>query len=200
MIPAVILAAGLSSRMGRTKALLEAAHGDTFLARIVRSLNDAAVHDVLVVVGHERERIIDVIRRDRIPAEIVVNERYREGQRSSVIAALDVIERPGVRAMMLTLVDVPLFTAATASAVLDRYRATSALVVRPVRGQQHGHPIVIDRALFDAIRKSDPSAGIKPVVRGHVSAAGDVPIDDDGAFVDVDTPERYAELFGRPLE
>jgi molybdenum cofactor cytidylyltransferase len=200
MISAVILAAGLSSRMGRTKALLASDTGESFLARIVRSLKEAGIDDVVAVIGHDRDAIAEAMRRDRVPARIVVNERYRTGQRSSVIAGLDAIDRPEVEAMMLTLVDVPLFASSTARAVIDRYRTSGSPVIRPVRGDQHGHPIVIDRSLFGDLRRSDSDAGIKPIVRAHVSSTGDVTVDDDGAFVDVDTPERYYELFGRRLE
>jgi len=57
MIPAIVLAAGRSSRMGRAKAMLPLGSGDTFLTRIVRTLLDAGVDDVVVVVGHEAEAI-----------------------------------------------------------------------------------------------------------------------------------------------
>jgi molybdenum cofactor cytidylyltransferase len=200
VIRAVILAAGLSSRMGRSKALLDAGNGETFLGRIVRALNAAGITDVSVVVGHDRDVMSEAIRRDRLPVGIVVNDRYMDGQQSSVLAALDAIDRPGVTAMMLTLVDVPLVSSATVRAVVDRYQETRAPIVRPVRGHDHGHPIVIDRSLFEALRHSDPATGIKPIVRAHVSPAGDVETSDEGAFVDVDTPERYAQLFGRRLE
>jgi len=89
----------------------------------------------------------------------------------------------------MTLVDVPLVHASTVRAVVDRYRQTRARVVRPVRCGEHGHPVLIDRALFEAIRHADPASGAKPVIRANVSAAGDVPVDDDGAFADFDTPD-----------
>jgi molybdenum cofactor cytidylyltransferase len=186
--------------MGRSKALLVSDTAESFVARIVRSLREAGIDDVVAVLGHDREAIAEAMVRDRVQARIVVNEDFVTGQRSSVIAGLDAIDRADVEAMMLTLVDVPLFGSSTARAVIDRYRATGAPIVRPVRGDQHGHPIVIARSLFSDLRRSDPDAGIKPIVRAHVSATGDVPVDDDGAFVDVDTPERYYELFGRRLE
>jgi len=91
----------------------------------------------------------------------------------------------------MTLVDVPLVSAATVRAVLERYRTTRAPVVRPVRGALHGHPVLIDHVLFDEIRAADPRRGAKPVIRAHVSAAGDVEVVDEGAFFDIDTPEDY---------
>ena len=110
--------------------------------------------------------------------------------------SLRVVDRPGVVATLVTLVDVPLISAATVKAVVDRYRTTHAPIVRPVRGAEHGHPVLIDRSLFQLVRSADPQRGIKPIVRAHVSAAGDVEVDDEGAFTDIDTPEDYARIIG----
>jgi molybdenum cofactor cytidylyltransferase len=96
--------------------------------------------------------------------------------------------------MLLTLVDVPLVSPATIRAVIDRYKATQAPIVRPVRGDEHGHPVLIDRSLFGLLRAADPAAGAKPIVRDHVSVAGDVVTEDDGAFVDIDTPAAYERV------
>ena len=49
----------------------------------------------------------------------------------------------------------------------------------------------------DLLRAADRSAGAKPVVRAHASARGDVEVADEGAFVDVDTPEDYERFFTR---
>jgi len=196
VIPGLILAAGKSTRMGRPKAILPL--GDhSFLARIVRSFQEAGVDDVVVVLGAEAEFISERLRDESVTARVVVNERYESGQLSSLLAGLRAVDRPGVRAILLTLVDVPLVGPSTIRAVLDRYRDTGALVVRPVRGEEHGHPVLIDRRLFDALRGADPSSGAKPVVRLHVSPEGDVPIDDDGAYLDIDTPEEYAHAMRR---
>src|SRR5919202_3697275 len=58
VIPAIVLAAGRSSRMGRAKASLPLGEGDTFLTRIVRTFLDAKVDDVIVVVGHDADAIV----------------------------------------------------------------------------------------------------------------------------------------------
>jgi molybdenum cofactor cytidylyltransferase len=127
----------------------------------------------------------------------VVNADYARGQLSSILAGLRAIDRPGVAGMLLTLVDVPLVSAETIRAVVDRYRRTRAPVVRPTSGSRHGHPVLIDRSLFDELRHADPSAGARPVLRAHASPAGDVVVEDEGAFVDVDTPGEYERLLSR---
>jgi molybdenum cofactor cytidylyltransferase len=185
--------------MGRPKALLPLPASGTFIARIVRSFLVGGADDVIVVVGHDAEAIRLYLNETGLPVRSVVNEAYESGQLSSVLAGLNAADRPGVRAILLTLVDVPLVAAATVSAVIDRYRATGAPIVRPVRGDEHGHPVLIDRSLFAAIRAADPAEGTKPIVRKHVSHAGDVPVADAGAFLDIDTPEDYERVIGEKL-
>jgi molybdenum cofactor cytidylyltransferase len=180
VIPAIVLAAGRSSRMGRAKATLPAGGGHTFLTRIVQTFLDAGVDDVIVVVGHEAEPIAASFAASGLPARFVVNREYDMGQLSSLLAGVNALDRPGVSAVLVTLVDVPLVSAATVRAVIDAYRRTHVPIVRPTSGDRHGHPLLIDRVLFDALRAADPLTGAKPVVRAHASAVGDIAIDDEG--------------------
>ena len=185
--------------MGRPKATLPLDGGDTFLTRIVRTFVEAGVEDVVIVVGHDADAIVAsfadadaVVSR----ARFVDNPDYEHGQLSSLLAGMKVVDRPGVVAALMTLVDVPLVSPATVRAVVDRYRQTHAPIVRPVRGDQHGHPVLIDRKLFDALRHADPETGAKPIIRANVSLAGDVAVDDTGAFADADTPDDYIKMMG----
>jgi molybdenum cofactor cytidylyltransferase len=198
MIPAIVLAAGLSTRMnGRSKALLSLTAGDTFLTHIVRTFLAAGIDDVVVVVGYEADAVVAMFDKSSLPARLVANADYESGQLSSILAGLSVVDRPGVAAMLLTLVDVPMVSDRTVRAVVDRYRQTRARIVRPAFGGRHGHPVLIDRSLFDSLRHADPAQGIKPIVRAHASAAGDVDVDDPGAFLDVDTPAEYEALIAK---
>jgi molybdenum cofactor cytidylyltransferase len=199
VIPALVLAAGRSSRMGQPKATLPLDDGDTFLSRIVRTLLDAGVDDVVVVVGHDSEPIVSSFSASGLPARFVVNHEYDRGQLSSFVAGLRVIDRPGVSAVLVTLVDVPLVSSATVRAVVDRYRQTGAPVVRPTSGTRHGHPLLLDRSLFAELRGADLDQGAKPVVRAHASDVGDVPVDDEGAFTDIDTVDDYERVIGRKV-
>ncbi len=194
MIPAVILAAGLSSRMGRSKALLPLESGQTFIERIVRTFMAAGVADVVIVLGHEAAALGEAIDGFKLPVRTVVNRAFATGQLSSVLAGVNAVDRPGTRAMLMTLVDVPLVSSSTVRAVVERFDATGAPVVRPVHGADHGHPVLLSRVLFPLLRQADPDAGAKPIVRRHVSPAGDVEVSDPGAFLDIDTPEEYLRV------
>lgn len=191
MIPAVVLAAGRSSRMGRAKATLPIDERDTFLSRIVRTFLEAGIDDVVVVLGHDAEHIADSFTTSLLPARFALNRDYDRGQLSSIKTGLALIDRPGIAGMLLTLVDVPLVSETTVRSIVGRFRTSGAPVVRPVHGSRHGHPILIARSLFDLVRSSDEQQGLKPIVRAQASPAGDVEVNDEGAFVDIDTMDEY---------
>jgi molybdenum cofactor cytidylyltransferase len=80
VIPAIVLAAGKSTRMGRPKAMLPLEGGDTFLTRIVRTFLDAEVDDVVVVVGADAGVIVDALDASGLPARFVENTEFEQGQ------------------------------------------------------------------------------------------------------------------------
>ena len=195
MIPAVVLAAGKSSRMGRTKALLPlGSSGETFLDRIIRVVREGGADAVVVVIGGDAAAVRASLPRDDAHISSVENPRYEEGQLSSLLVGLAAVEQrhDDVQAVMVTLVDLPLISVATVRAVREAYLANpGAPLVRPRRGGRYGHPVIFNRSIFGELRRADPSKGAKPVVHAHAADEVNVDVDDEGAFIDIDTPEDY---------
>jgi CTP:molybdopterin cytidylyltransferase MocA len=194
----VILAAGDSNRMGSPKAVLLTPDGNTFVTRIVRTLHEAGVDDLVIVTGRHHDLVIDALVRDR-PAtspRIVRNPDPSRGQLSSLIAGMDAVVTPASEAVMMTLVDVPLVRVSTVTAVIDAWRRSRAPIVRPAIGDRHGHPVIFDRAVFDELIRAPLDAGAKLVVRAHEHEIVNVPVDDEGCVRDVDTPGDYEALRG----
>jgi len=193
MVVGIVLAAGASSRMGRPKALLPIG-ADTFVTRVCRTLLEGGANDLVVVAGAEHEAVAAAVAAAGLRARVVENTRRHEGQLSSLLAGLAVADRPGVDAVLVHLVDAPLVRAETARAVLAAFRRTHAPIVRPDVGGRHGHPVLFARRVFDDLRRADPGVGAKAVVRAFAGEICDVPVDDEGACRDVDTPEDYARV------
>jgi len=199
MIPGIVLAAGQSSRMGQTKALMGIGEGETFLGRVVQTLRDGGVDDLVVVIGADAEGITAFVQRTSMAVRLVRNPAWEQGQLSSLLAGLNAIDHPGVTAALVTLIDVPLVAPETVRTLLREYKLGSALIARPASRGRHGHPVIFNRALFDELRRADPKEGAKHVVRAHASELLDVKIEDEGAFTDIDTPEEYAREKGKLL-
>jgi len=196
VLSAVILAAGDSSRMGAPKAALLTPDGDSFVSRIVRTLREAHVDELVIVTGRHHDAVIDALTRDRVmpSPHIVRNPDPSRGQLSSLLAGMNVVVKPGTEAVLMTLVDVPLVRAATVTAVIEEWRRSRAPIVRPAIGDRHGHPVIFDRSVLDEIRHAPLDAGAKSVVRAHEHEIVNVPVDDEGCVRDVDTPEDYEAI------
>jgi molybdenum cofactor cytidylyltransferase len=184
--------------MGSPKAALLTPGGTTFVARIVQTLRDASVDDLVIVTGRHHDAVVaSIARTERLtPPRIVRNPDPSRGQLSSLLTGMDVVVTPQTDAVLMTLVDVPLVRVSTVTMVIETWRRLRAPIVRPAIGDQHGHPVIFDRAVFDELRRAPLDAGAKSVVRAHEHEIVNVPVDDEGCVRDVDTPSDYEALRG----
>jgi molybdenum cofactor cytidylyltransferase len=196
----VLLAAGDSTRMGTPKALLPDPEGRPFVARIVRTFTAAGLDRLVVVTGAQHDAIVAALAADGMSGSVscVRNPDPSRGQISSLWVGMDAVladaGRPGLDALLMTLVDVPMVRTSTVRAVVDAWTASRAPIVRPAIGDRHGHPVLFDRALFDALRRAPLDEGAKAVVHAYADRVVNVAVDDEGCLVDVDTPEDYRAL------
>ena len=195
MIAGLILAAGRSTRMGRSKALLTCRDGRTFVRALVEALLGGGVSAVLIVGRPEDRALQAEVERIGSRVEFVSNsDADAGGQLSSVLAGLRQADRPGLSAIMVVPVDAPLVTAETVSALGAVFDATSAPIIRGRYQGRNGHPVVFARAVFDDLRRADAAVGAKAVLRAHAAEIVNVDVEDAGVLGDVDTPEDYRKL------
>jgi CTP:molybdopterin cytidylyltransferase MocA len=180
--------------MGSPKAMLPDRDGTPFVVRGVRTLREAGLTDVLVVTGATHDEVVTTLERHVPGTGVVRNPAPRRGQLSSLLAGLEAIERPDLEALLVTLVDVPFCAPSTVRAVLEAWRVSGRGIVRPALGVRHGHPVLFDRSLFAALRAAPLEEGAKHVIRANADHVENVPVEDEGCLVDVDTPADYARL------
>jgi molybdenum cofactor cytidylyltransferase len=186
--------------MRAPKAVLPAADGRPFVARIVQTLREAGVAHLAVVTGRDHEAVVAALGQTSLPSLppiVVRNPDPSRGQLSSLWLGMDAVLDPAAEGLLMTLVDVPMVTVSTVTSVIEAWRRTRAPIVRPAIGDRHGHPVIFDRALFDELRRAPLEAGAKSVVRAHEPDILNVIVDDEGCLTDVDTPEDYRRVTGQ---
>ncbi|MCC6179907.1 MAG: NTP transferase domain-containing protein [Chloroflexi bacterium] len=193
-VGAVILAAGSSSRMGRPKLLLPF-DGRTLVRRAADAALGSGARPVVLVTGAYRAEVEEEIR--GLPVHVAFNPRHAEGMSTSLRAGLTALG-PEVDAAIVLLADQPLVDGALVDALVERYRATGAPIVRPRFNGQPGNPVLWDRCLFPELLEQSGDQGGRSVLRGHASEIAWVELDDDRCTIDVDTPEAYDTLRARP--
>ena len=186
-IAAVILAAGLSSRMGAFKPLLRL--GEASLLGHCRALFTAAgLAEMLVVVGHRAGETL--AEAESLGMKWVRNPDYRAGMFSSIRCAAAALPED-IDAFFVLPVDIPLIRPATLRAMLAAFPGDDT-VLYPVFAGRRGHPPLIPASLIPRVLDHDGIGGLRSLLRQCRSA--DVAVWDEGIHLDADTPEDLQRL------
>lgn len=187
MIAAVVLAAGLSRRMGRPKASLP--WGDTtVLGQVLATLQEAGLQEIVVVTGGDRkatEALVGAL------ARTAFNPEYARGDMLGSLQCGLRSLHPGAGAALVALADQPLVQPGTVRSLLEAYRRTGATLVVPSTGSRRGHPWLVDRAHWNELLGMTPPGSPRDFFRRHEGDIHYVSVDDPGILQDLDTPEQY---------
>lgn len=186
-VAAVVAAAGLSSRMGRLKALLS--FGEvTALERVVGLFVSSGVTDVRVVVGHAADRLAPLLRSMGVVP--VPNPDYARDMFTSAVAGVRSLD-PEVDAFFFLPVDIPLVRPATIRRLLDAWTGDRNEVLHPTLDGRRGHPPLIGGAHIPGIAAWSGEGGLGGYLRNQ--PAREIPLPDRFMTMDLDTPEDYRD-------
>ncbi len=188
MISAIVLAAGESRRMGKPKLLLPFGN-TTIIGRIIDTLIEARVDEILVVAGHVVDALAHALQSK--PVRVVVNPAYREGMLSSVRAGLREVH-PETDAMLLVLGDQPSIQVSWIEALVHSHHQRGGGIHVPIFQGRRGHPLLIDASFRDDILNGFDDVGLRGLLYAHPAAVHEVPLPDPGVLDDIDTPDDYA--------
>lgn len=186
-VAAVVLAAGLSKRMGRNKLLVEI-DGRPLVARAADAALTAGLDPVVVVTGHEAEDIRATLAGRSVT--FVHNADFAAGMTGSAKVGIAAVPAEADGAMVF-LGDMPDVEAAHIARLLDAFDGPRSICV-PVRDGRRGHPVLFGRANFAEILALSGDVALRTVVRNHADAVREVGMDDDGVLTDLDTAESLA--------
>ena len=191
-IAIIIPAAGFSKRMGAFKPLLPVGPEPAIL-RCVGVAAEAGVSEIIVVTGHQSQKIEDVLSKSSKNARVVRNDNYQNGMFSSVCAGVAALPG-GIDGFFMLPADCCAVSAATLTALMKEFSASDKMsVISPVFSDGlRGHPPLIPSRFIDDLCSYNGDNGLKGFLQSLPNVVMETP--DSGILMDMDTPEDYKKL------
>lgn len=195
-LSAVILAAGLSTRMGGPHKLLLEIGGEPMIRRTARAVLAAGAVEIVIVTGHRAAEIEGALA--GLPLRFVHNPNFAEGQSGSVVIAAAALHLP-CDGVMIVLGDQPLLTAATLRGLAEAWvrRPAGRSILVPMQGGARGNPVIFAATHIPAITSGGLRVGCRRLIEDHPEAVFRAEMADEAFTRDCDTPEEYAALHAR---
>lgn len=189
MTAAIVLAAGLSRRMGRPKLLLDL-RGKPVIRHTTECLLAAGLKQVLVVVGPEHEAIGKAL--GGLDVQLVVNPTPEAGQGSSVSAGIRALP-PATEAALIALGDQPDLSTDVIKRLLEALKSPGKHIAAPRYADGLGNPVLFAAAVFTELLVLPGDRGARSVVEKDPSRLAVVDVASPMPS-DLDTPEDYLRL------
>ena len=206
-IVGILLAAGLSTRMGQPKQLLPFGN-NTIIETVIDNMVSSNFDDVRVVLGHCAQEIEELI--GDLGVKIVYNPDYRDGMLSSAQIGIRSINFPLLSktstisseksndtnrdAFSLMLVDQPFITTELINKTIDGYRDSKKGITIPSYNYQRGHPVIFHHKYAkEIISLDDNSGGIRSLYKSNADEIHYVNVDTDYILKDIDFPDDYTK-------
>lgn len=209
MISAIVLAGGLSTRMGQSKPLLPFGKR-TLIEHIVHKLFKTGLREIFVITGHEGEPVSYVLK--GLPVHVVHNFLYESGgMLSSVKIGIRAVSlgatgdkndsgtgKSDCEAVLLCLVDQPAMDSEVVTTLIDAFKNGSGdRILIPSYKKKGGHPIVVPAAYFKSIVDLPPEGSLRDLIGNPDTPVEYVEVDADSVLHDINTPEEYEQELAR---
>jgi molybdenum cofactor cytidylyltransferase len=190
MVTAVILAAGLSKRMGKPKMMLP--WGEiTVIEKVVQTLQDAGMDHLLIVGGDNLDTLKEKLHQYRI--RYLLNKDYVEGEMlSSVKVALRALVRENTDAALIVLGDQPQIEADVVMTIIDTYKMSRSEIIVPSFRHHRGHPWLVGKILWKEVINLEPPDTLRDFLSNNKELILHVEVKTPSILEDIDTPDDYA--------
>ncbi|ASS92567.1 nucleotidyltransferase family protein [Peribacillus simplex] len=193
-IGAIILAAGMSIRMGEPKLLLPL-RGQPLFRHAIDSILGSSMQPLYLVAG----KYIEEIRQhseDYPGLKIIHNPNYADGMSTSLKLGIQSIKEH-VDAVMIFLADQPLISRDVIQALIEKYiecKDDGVRIVRPKYKGEAGHPILVDAVILKEFHSIEGDQGGKSIIQKYDAMTETVSFDNSMWGFDIDTPEDYLKV------
>ncbi len=187
MIPAILLAAGESNRMGRLKQIMPLGQS-TILEQAIDNLLNSAVSEIIVVLGYGAKEVRKAIA-DK-PVKIAINPDYRQGMSTSIITGLNLIDSQA-QAVIIALGDQPFVDSQTIDSLMEAFVAHNRGIAVPVYQGRRGNPVIFDIKYKSKLLKLKGDIGGREIIDRYSGDVLEVAVNCEGVCIDIDTMDDY---------
>ena len=192
VVPAILLAAGQSSRMGAINKLLAEINGLSMIRRVAESILASKAGPVIVVTGHEMERVRAEL--NGCDVTFVHNSGYRDGLSSSLRTGIHGLPDE-VDGVLVCLGDMPHVTATHIDKLVTAFDPVEGRAICvPTNNGKRGNPVIWDARFFAEMATVSGDVGARHLIGEYGELVCDVEIGDGGVLVDVDTPQALSAV------
>jgi len=191
-IAGLILAAGVSTRMGYENKLLMPFEEKPMVNHVLEASLDSNLDHTCVVVGHDHSKIKTLVENKEI--QIVYNEVWVLGMASSIVAGVGQLnEYDGI---LILLGDMPLVTSALINQIIDQSSPDKIIV--PVKDGSQGNPVFFGSNFIHELMTLEGDSGAKKVIQNNPASILKIAVKSDAIFRDFDTHESFKVGDGAP--
>lgn len=190
-IAAIVLAAGLSSRMGRNK-LLEKIGDRPLVRRVAGNALASCARPVIVVVGHEAGRVMAAL--SGLDVQTIANPKFRDGLAASIRAGVAAVPESCAGALILPG-DMPRISKDLIDRVIAGFApAEGRAICVAIHCGLRGHPVLFGRQFFRELLALAGDIGARQIIAENETMVCEIEADDDGPLADIDTPGALAKF------
>ena len=191
-ISAIILAAGESKRMQRSKIVLPWGSG-TVISHIISILKSADIEDIVVVTGGYREMVEKEVL--NVGARSVYNPYYQNDEMAiSLKIGLNSIENIEITGIFLVLGDQPMIITEDLRGMIESHKENPGKIVIPSYSMRRGHPWLIPNKYLKEIAQLNPPDTLRTFIQRNENEIMYYIVDHPEVMGDIDTPEDYKRL------
>lgn len=188
----IILAAGLSTRMGRENKLLLPYQGKPIIRHVAETLIHAQIGKVNVVTGFEAEKVEDAL--TGLDVNWLHNADFEQGQMSTVRCAYQAISKSN-EDVMIALGDMPKITRGEYQQIAKAFQKHhKQKIIIPYFGQQRGNPIIMPAKFNAEISDGSMNAGCRRLTEKNPADVVRFLVNSVAYIADIDTPDDYADV------
>ncbi len=187
MIAAIILAAGMATRLGENKLLIGIG-GRPLVARVADAALEAGLAPVVVVTGHEADRVRAAL--EGRPVVYAHNPDFAAGMAGSLKAGLAVLPADAL-GTLVCLGDMPDVSSAHITRIVAAFPADGRAICVPTRQGRRGNPVLLGRPFFAEMKVLTGDVGARGVMVKHPDMVREIAMDDDAVLTDLDTAESW---------